>query len=337
MRQSRGFSSTACFVGGASPLLSTFDLPMPLPPGVSRLACDLANRKPGQGRNPWAGEHTMCSFRYNSKDQKAAVKLKRRLEKAGLKGTSTRARFAEATSSTRRLWRGWRRAARLPVLVGAAWVSARGQKREIAQAAEDPLLHLIPCAACEAASGISYAACLRGLHRIDLTKGLDDTKGIGALVKSNQGQTQEGYRPRGTGRSGGPKGGEAETCRAISVRRERQSGGHPTGASIAGNVTGSILVTGGGNTCVWAKTVAGKRGQGDEADLAAKNAELLAKVAALEAQLAAAAQAGQGSSVAGDGNRIAESRGIMAGNLATGFLDDRRDTSGRRLHRRAHY
>ena len=66
--------------------------------------------------------------------------------------------------------------------------------------------------------------------------------------------------------------------------------------------------------------MAGKRGQGDEADLAAKNAELLAKVAALEAQLAAAAQAGQGSSVAGDGNRIADRGGIMAGNLATGFL-----------------
>ena len=29
MRQDRGFSSTACFVGGASPLSSTFDLPVP--------------------------------------------------------------------------------------------------------------------------------------------------------------------------------------------------------------------------------------------------------------------------------------------------------------------
>jgi formylglycine-generating enzyme required for sulfatase activity len=66
--------------------------------------------------------------------------------------------------------------------------------------------------------------------------------------------------------------------------------------------------------------VAGKRGQGDDADLAAKNAELQARVAALEAQLAAAAQTGQGSSVTGDGNRVADRGGIIAGNLAGGFL-----------------
>jgi len=63
--------------------------------------------------------------------------------------------------------------------------------------------------------------------------------------------------------------------------------------------------------------VAGKRGQGGESDLAAKNAELQARVAALEAQLAAA---GQGSSVIGDANRIADRGGILAGNLAGSFL-----------------
>jgi formylglycine-generating enzyme required for sulfatase activity len=63
--------------------------------------------------------------------------------------------------------------------------------------------------------------------------------------------------------------------------------------------------------------VAGKRGQGRDTDLAAKNAELQARVAALEAQLAAA---GQGSSVTGDANRIADRGGIVAGNLAGSFL-----------------
>ncbi len=66
--------------------------------------------------------------------------------------------------------------------------------------------------------------------------------------------------------------------------------------------------------------MAGKRGQGSEADLAAAYAVAMAEVAALEAQLAAAARAGQGSSVTGDANRIADRGGILAGNLAGSFL-----------------
>jgi hypothetical protein len=182
---------------------------------------------------------------YNSKDQKAAVKLKRRLEKAGLKVYFDTSTIRGGDEFDEKIVAGLEKSRSIAVLVGphgfGPW-----QKREIAQAAEDPLLHLIPVLLAKPRPGSRMPLAFAGLHRIDLTKGLDDTKGIGALVKAIKAKPKKATARVEPVEAEAPKAAKPKPARAISVRGNGNQVA-TNGGIIAGNVTGSILVTGGGN------------------------------------------------------------------------------------------
>jgi hypothetical protein len=131
------------------------------------------------------------------------------------------------------------------VLVGAGGFGP-WQGREIVRALEDRRLRVIPVLLTRPRRGSRTPLPLAGLSRIDLTKGLSDKNGIGALVraiKTKPGKAAASVEPI---EAEAPETAKPKPARAISVRGKGNQFAN-NGGVVAGNVTGGIIVTGGGN------------------------------------------------------------------------------------------
>jgi hypothetical protein len=118
------------------------------------------------------------------------------------------------------------------------------QRREIARAVEYPHLVVIPVLLAKPRPGLRTPIALAGLSRIDLTSGLVDKNGIAALVKAIKAKPGKGAAPVERVDADAPKAPEPDRS---SVVRGKHNQFANNGGIIAGNVTGGILMTGGGN------------------------------------------------------------------------------------------
>ena len=183
---------------------------------------------------------------YNSKDAKVASDLARRLTRAGLKVWLDAWTIRGGDNFAEKIEAGLEKSRSVAVLVGPGGYGP-WQRREIGRAVEDRHLRVIPVLLPQARPGSRTPLALAGLARIDLTSGLDDKNGIRALVSAIEAKTAKGTARAEQVEADAPKAAGLGTGRAISVVGKRNQVA-TNGGIVAGDVTGSIIVTGGGNS-----------------------------------------------------------------------------------------
>jgi hypothetical protein len=182
---------------------------------------------------------------YNSKDRKVASDLARRLTKAGLKVWLDAWTILGGDNFAEKIEAGLEKSRSVAVLVGPGGFGP-WQRREIARAVEDRHMRVILVLLPQARPGSRTPLALAGLSRIDLRGGLDDKNGMRALVSAIKAKTAKGTARVEPVDADTPKPAESGPRGAISVVGNRNQVA-TTGGIIAGNIPGSILVTGGGN------------------------------------------------------------------------------------------
>ena len=183
---------------------------------------------------------------YNSKDAKVASDLARRLKKAGLKVWLDAWTIRGGDHFDDKIEAGLEKSRSVAVLAGPGGFGP-WQRREIARAVEDRHLRVIPVLLAKPPRGSRTSLALAGLSRIDLTSGLDDKNGIRELVSAIKAKPSKAAARAEPVDAESPKPAEPRSGRAISVVGEHNQVA-TNGGIIAGNVAGSILVTGGGNS-----------------------------------------------------------------------------------------
>ena len=179
---------------------------------------------------------------YNSKDEGVASNLARRLKKVGLKVWLAAWTIDGGDDFVEAIEAGLEKSRSVAVLVGAGGFGP-WQGREIVRALAHRRLRVIPVLLTSPRRGSRTPLALAGLSRIDLTKGLDDKKGIGALVKAIKAKPGKRAAPLEQVDADAPKA--AAPDRSIVVRGNGNQVA-TNGGIVAGNVTGGIIVTGGG-------------------------------------------------------------------------------------------
>ncbi len=179
---------------------------------------------------------------YSSKGKKVASDLARRLKKAGLKVWLDAWTIRGGDHFAEKIEAGLDRSRSVAVLVGPGGYGP-WQKREIARAVEDRHLRVIPVLLPRARRGARTPLALAGLSRVDLRGGLDDKNGMQPLVSAIKAKPSKG----GQVEADPPNPAAPEHGPAISAVGNRNQVAS-NGGIVAGNVTGSIIVTGGGNS-----------------------------------------------------------------------------------------
>jgi hypothetical protein len=182
---------------------------------------------------------------YSSKDGKVASDLARRLKKAGLKVWLDAWTIRGGDHFAEKIEAGLDKSRSVAVLVGPGGYGP-WQKREIARAVEDRDLRVIPVLLPRARAGARTPLALAGFSRIDLRGGLDDKNGIRALVSAIKAKPSKAAARVEPVEADTPKPAESGTGGAISVVGNGNQVA-TNGGIVAGNVTGGIIVTGGGN------------------------------------------------------------------------------------------
>ena len=181
---------------------------------------------------------------YRSIDKNVVSALARRLTRAHLKVWLDRQKLHGGESFDDEIDAALAKSRSVAVLVGPGGVGP-WQKREIARAAENSRTRLIPVLLPRVRLGCRLPLALAGLHRINVEHGLNKD-GVSELVAAIKGQSVKNAKPEK--QVAPPKRKKSRSKASGGINVIGKGNQVVTGGGIvAGNITGSVLVTGGGN------------------------------------------------------------------------------------------